>query len=507
MSERLTSIPTPFFIFEMANNHMGDVEHGIRIIREFQEVTRGFDQFKFSIKLQHRDDTFFHPDYVGRMDYKYIKRFTETKLSKDDFKRLKDEIQNAGFISMCTPWDEPSVDLMEELDFDIIKIASCSFTDWPLLERCAKTKRPIIASTAAAQLEDIDRVVSFFTHRSKPFALMHCVGEYPCLREHLELNQIDFFRERYPHVTIGFSTHEDPASVDPVKLAVAKGAVVFEKHVAVATEKYARNAYSATPAEARQWLEAAADAYTLCGVKGQRREIFPKELEDIRPLLRGIFASSEIKKGEKISDGNIFAAMPNTDGQLLAWDMSKYTEYHAEKDLKKNEPLLVADLKSKDLRAQVNKIVDELKAMLKKSGVTLPRYVDLEISHHHGLDRFNEWGAVLIKVINRAYSKILVVMFPGQSYPRHHHVQKDETYHLLHGDIEVTTEAETVELRSGDVYSVDRGSWHSFKTKNGAIIEEVATTYLQGDSIYEDGAINKNTNRKILLTFWPEWND
>src|ERR1039458_10394531 len=97
---------------------------------------------------------------------------------------------------MCTPWDEPSVDLMEELDFDIIKIASCSFTDWSLLERIAKTNRPVITSTGGATLEEIDRVVAFFTHRNKQFVLMHCVGEYPCQRAHLELNQIDLFRDR-----------------------------------------------------------------------------------------------------------------------------------------------------------------------------------------------------------------------------------------------------------------------------------------------------------------------
>ena len=119
----LTMLPTPLFIFEMANNHMGDIEHGIRIVREFKNITTGLG-FKFSIKLQHRDTSFIHPDFVNRKDLKYIKRFTETKLAKADFKRLKDEISDNGFISMCTPWDEPSVDLMEELDFDIIKVAS-----------------------------------------------------------------------------------------------------------------------------------------------------------------------------------------------------------------------------------------------------------------------------------------------------------------------------------------------------------------------------------------------
>ena len=81
----IKSIPTPLFIFEMANNHMGDIEHGLRIVREFKEVARDFPQFKFSVKLQHRDETYFHPDYVKRTDYKYIKRFTETKLYRKTF--------------------------------------------------------------------------------------------------------------------------------------------------------------------------------------------------------------------------------------------------------------------------------------------------------------------------------------------------------------------------------------------------------------------------------------
>ena len=348
----LTSLPTPLFVFEMANNHMGDIEHGIRIVREFKKITTGLT-FKFSIKLQHRDESFFHPDFVGRKDMKYIKRFTETKLVKADFKRLKDEISDNGFISMCTPWDEPSVDLMEELDFDIIKIASCSFTDWPLIERIAKTSRPIIASTAAAPLEDIDRIVSFFSHRNKQFAIMHCVGEYPCQRDHLELNQIEFFRNRYPGLQVGFSTHEDPENFDSIRIAIAKGATVFEKHVGVPTETYALNAYSATPDQARHWLEAAADAYEMCGVAGRRKEIYSKELADIKPLWRGVFAARSISKGQKITSEDIFSAMPNVDGQLISHQLSKYTEFYAGRDYEKNEPLMLDSLEKIELRAQV----------------------------------------------------------------------------------------------------------------------------------------------------------
>src|ERR1700690_1512201 len=169
----------PLFIFEMANNHMGSVEHGLGMIRALAEVSNPFP-FQFAFKFQFRHfDTFVHPDYKSRMDLKYIKRFSETRLTKEQFQRLKDAVDANGFISMCTPFDEPSVDLIEEMGFEVIKVASCSFTDWPLLERIVETDKPLIASTSGATLEEIDKVVSFLQHRGKRFAIMHCVGEYP----------------------------------------------------------------------------------------------------------------------------------------------------------------------------------------------------------------------------------------------------------------------------------------------------------------------------------------
>ena len=65
------------FIFEMANNHMGDIKHGLRIIREFAKIKNDFPEFDFAIKFQFRNiDTFIHPDYKERTDLKYVKRFT-----------------------------------------------------------------------------------------------------------------------------------------------------------------------------------------------------------------------------------------------------------------------------------------------------------------------------------------------------------------------------------------------------------------------------------------------
>jgi len=80
----------PLFIFEFANNHMGDPEHASKMISEYADVIKGFD-FDFAVKFQFRDlETFIHPDFKDRMDLKYVKRFSETRLGRDVFQKLKD---------------------------------------------------------------------------------------------------------------------------------------------------------------------------------------------------------------------------------------------------------------------------------------------------------------------------------------------------------------------------------------------------------------------------------
>ncbi len=124
-----------------------------------------------------------------------MKRFSETRLSWEQYKQIKDAIVDAGFLSMCTPWDELSVDMIVEHGYDFMKVPSCYMADWPLLERVAKYDLPIVASTAGEPFEEIDRVVSFFRHRNKSLAIMHCVGEYPSPDEHLHLSQISLLKK------------------------------------------------------------------------------------------------------------------------------------------------------------------------------------------------------------------------------------------------------------------------------------------------------------------------
>lgn len=492
----------PLFVLEMANNHMGSVDHGIRMIEEFAKVTKAFP-YRFAFKFQFRDlDTFIHPDFKSRSDLKYIKRFSETRLTREQFQTLKTAAEQNNFITMCTPFDEASVEQVEAFNFDILKIASCSFTDWPLLERVVKTNKPLIASTSAASLEQIDNVAGFFRNREKQFALMHCTGEYPTKAANLQLNQIDLLKQRYPDVPIGYSTHEEPDNMNSILIAIAKGALIFEKHVAVVTAEYAKNDYSATPDQVQRWLQAAHKAFETCGVVGQRSTPSEKELADLRQFKRGVFASRTIKSGEKLDSSNTFLAFPNNEGQIIANELSKYVDYFATQDIEARAPIFHKDTQSENKREKVYQIVQQVKKILNDANSVVPGLASLEISHHYGLDKFHEYGCTIINVVNREYCKKLILVLPQQKHPEQFHKVKEETFVVLHGDVTLKLDGVDRHCKRGDVVTVGRGVKHFFTSEKGAVIEEISSTHYKDDSYYTDPHIAENKNRKTVLSYW-----
>jgi sialic acid synthase SpsE/quercetin dioxygenase-like cupin family protein len=500
----LNKIPAPLFILEMANNHMGDVQHGIKLIRAFGEVCRQYP-FQFAFKLQYRDlDTFIRPDMQGRDDVKYIKRFSETRLAKQDFDAMIEVMKTEGFSTMATPFDEASVDLIASQELDIIKVASCSFGDWPLLERIIETSQPIIASTAGASLETIDSVVSFFAHRQKEFAILHCVGEYPTPDHHMNLSQVDLLKARYPNTRIGFSTHENPDNVDIVKLAIAKGVNIFEKHVGLETEQYALNGYSSSPEQLDAWLSAAQQALTICGNGSARQNNNSVESASLRSLQRGVFAKRVIKKGELLTADNTYFAFPPEQGQYTANDWSKYSQFNAKEDIFPNIAISPNNSERIETRAKVLNIVQRVNQFLQDSHVVVPGSADLDISHHYGLDKFDEVGLTLITVVNRDYCKKLLVTLPGQCHPEQFHKIKEETFHVLYGEVVLSLDGEEQTCRPGDVVTVEPGTRHAWVSKTGAVIEEISTTHVVNDSYYIDEAIMANKARKTSLTYWME---
>ena len=490
---------------------MGDLKHGFHMVREYAKVITNFkaltnnESFEFAIKFQFRDiDTFIHPDFKNRKDLKYVKRFSETRLARNKFQSLKEAAENEGFKTICTGFDEPSVELIGEMQFDYIKVASCSFTDWPLLKKIVQLNLPVIASTAGSKLEDVDSVVSFFKNRNKELTIMHCVGQYPTKSSDLQLNQIDFLKKRYPEIEVGFSTHEEPDNYESIKIAIGKGASVFEKHVAVVTEKYQKNAYSCTPKQIGRWLLSANSAYEMCGVLGTRYTPSDKEISDLRQFRRGVFAKREINEGDIIDETNIFYAWPSQDDQILANDVSMFIDYVAQKSFKVNEPIYNSNTKKTDTKECLLNIIEDVKSFLNETGIVYPGQAKLEISHHYGIDNFYTTGITIIPVINREYCKKYIIVLRGQSHPEQYHKIKEETFIVLHGSVELYLDGELNLLKKGDVVTIKPNVRHSFKTKDGCVIEEISSTHYVDDSYYTDKTISQNKNRKTLITHWMD---
>lgn len=305
------------FVLELANNHLGSLERGKEIVYQFGRVVR-YNNVRAAIKLQLRDvDRFIHKDFRSRQDIRYIKKTVDTQMSLDDLATLCEEVRANGCMRMATPFDEASVDLCVELGIEIIKLASSDLNDWVLIEKIARTRKPVIASTGGSSLKDVDDLVTFFANRGIPLALNHCVSLYPSEDHELEINQVDFLRERYPNNTIGFSTHEYHDWQSSIILAYAKGARTFERHIDIESGGVTVSPYCSKPEQVDLWFKAFKKAKEMCGAPGTQKRIPPeREVRYLDNLVRGVYARRDLPVGHPMSEDDVYLAIPLQKGQL-----------------------------------------------------------------------------------------------------------------------------------------------------------------------------------------------
>lgn len=479
------------FVLEMANNHQGSVKHGLAIIDACARVVQKHS-VRAALKFQFRDlDTFIHPADRKKSDNKHVGRFMSTRLTQKDFKVLLDATREAGILTMATPSDEQSVDMLVDLDVDILKISSASAHDWPLLEKAVATGKPMIVSVGGLTLSEIDRLVSFLDHRYANFSIMHCVSIYPTPANKLDLKQIEVLRKSYPNVTIGFSTHEDPDTTAAIQIAYAKGARVFERHVGVPTKEIVLNAYSSNPQQLDRWIGAWEEARKMEGTGD--RAIDPKELADLALQKRGVFAAKPLKKGAKLKSSDVYFAFPIRYGQLPS-GMFREGMVIADRDYKKDEAIAeVARDRTPTIRDLVYHPIHEVKAMLHIAGVSLPDSFTLTLRHPYGLERFRESGAVVFTCMEQPYHMHIMVQLPHQEYPVHYKAASERALYVLFGTLELELEGHRKTLRAGDVLTIQRGVRHRFWSETGAIVQEISTVGHE-DRVYADHAIKRLTS-------------
>ncbi len=496
------TVQKPLLILELANNHNGAVSHGKRIIDRAAAAIEGLD-FTAAIKFQYRDlDSLIHRDYKGDFSFKYIKRFEETRLSDEQFLELIDHARKKGFLVACTPFDEASVEKIVEHNFDFLKVASAYSTDWPLLTKVVETDMPTIVSTGGLGVRDLDRSVVFLSKRLQKLALMHCVAVYPTPDDQLSLNRLDMMRERFPGIALGYSTHERQDNYQAVGLALAKGAHIFERHIAEDDGETPLNAYSSSSEHLRAWAESLKNAISMTA--GMDRSAWSNDAEQsaVRELRRGVYAKRSLKKDTKLEDSDVYFAIPVLENQVTANEWSKVETKLTKSAVSENESLASHNVDISHVSDAVRDIIEQTRDLLRLANVSLPAQSRVELSHHYGLEKFFEYGAVLATLVNREYCKKVIAVFPGQTNPEHLHKIKEETFICVYGDLSVNLGGEIHLLKEGDILTVPTGVPHGFTSASGAVFEEISSTHQGSDSYYTDKSINSNEHRKTELSVW-----
>lgn len=355
------SVFQELFVLEMANNHWGHLDRGLRIISDFSQVVR-FNNVRATIKLQFRDvDSFIHKEFRSRTDVRYIKKTIDTKLCRKDFGTLVQAVRDHGCLTSATPFDEASVEMCEEFDLDVIKLASSDINDWFLIERVAQARKPVSFSTGGSSLKDVDDLVKFFSNRQIPFAVNHCVSIYPSEDSDLDLNQLDFLRNRYPQAALGLSTHEYRSWDASMLIAYAKGARTFERHIDIEAGGVAVSPYCSLPHQIDTWFKAFKKAKEMCGGSSTERRFVPlKESVYLDGLVRGVYAKRDLPADYVIHHESMtedfYLAIPLQKGQLSCREVMNGERLTAE--VKQDAPLMIDAIDSpyagsEGLKAQI----------------------------------------------------------------------------------------------------------------------------------------------------------
>ena len=223
-----------FIIAEAGVNHNGDINLAKQLINAAVEA--GADAVKFQT---------FHADNVVTRDAEkaeYQKSTTSSdesqydmikklELPDDAFRELSDYANDKGIIFLSTPFDEESVDLLDDIGVPAFKIPSGEITNFPLLKKIAEKHRPIILSTGMATLGEVEEAFLYLKEMgSKDVILLHCTTSYPAPFDSVNLRAMDTLQCAFK-VPVGYSDHTEGLTI-PIA-AVAMGARVIEKHFTI----------------------------------------------------------------------------------------------------------------------------------------------------------------------------------------------------------------------------------------------------------------------------------
>lgn len=311
----------PYIIAEIGVNHEGDMRLAKRLIEEAAEGgahAAKFQSYKAGLIASKNS-----PAYWDRSkeptdsQFKLFQKYDN--FGPDEYIELAEHCKKNNIDFMSTPFDLDAVDFLKPL-MSAFKVASADITNVPLIRKCAATGKPLIISTGAATLPEIEFAVAIAREAgATEICLLHCVLNYPTPEENAQLGMITTLKRVFPDFVIGYSDHVAPdKTISALEAAMLLGSCILEKHFTHDKTLPGNDHYHAmNKTDLRLFLEKAVKYRVM--ISGEDKDL-DKESAARNHARRSIVAIRDIVAGEVIAEDMLIAKRPAHGISPIHWD-------------------------------------------------------------------------------------------------------------------------------------------------------------------------------------------
>jgi sialic acid synthase SpsE len=298
-------IRRPYIIAEAGVNHEGDMDIAKRLIDEATEG--GANAIKFQTYKANTIASEYSPAYWDitkeptDSQFKLFQKYD--KFWKSEYEQLKIHCDDSGIEFLSTPFDVESAKFLNDM-MDVFKISSSDITNKPFIEYICDFGKPIILSTGASYLHEIQEAVEWIDNKNIPLSLLHCILNYPTNDTNANLGMITDLKTKFPDKIIGYSDHTLPNNMKVLELATLLGAVIIEKHFTHDKTLPGNDHYHAMDKEdLKQFNKNIDKVFGVLG--GDKKKPLKSEAPARKNARRSLVAACDIPKGAVITKEHI----------------------------------------------------------------------------------------------------------------------------------------------------------------------------------------------------------
>lgn len=300
----------PYIIAEIGVNHGGSLAKAKEMIKS------AYDSGASAAKFQtYKASTLASKDSPSYWDLSEENTTSQFELfskydtfGKEQYIELKNYCDLIGIDFLSTPFDLESVDYLSQL-MPFFKIASADITNVPLIKKCCQYGKPIVASTGASSMKEIEDLVNLVKSYNVPLALLHCVLLYPTPIENANLSFISTLKSRFSDIVIGYSDHvKVQLGTQACEIALSLGARIIEKHYTYDKSLTGNDHYHAM--DQTDLLLMSKNFKMIDTMLGNGKKNLSLESKAISNARRSLYTKGNVKAGQILTTENIIAKRP-----------------------------------------------------------------------------------------------------------------------------------------------------------------------------------------------------